>query len=62
MRSRLDTMDEFRTEPSRFLEEPDEDLYPSQGLPPLSVSVEKTRGEIHRRLYQAMRKDTTRSK
>lgn len=51
----LDRIDEFRTQPSRFLEEPVEEQYSLKGLPPLSFSVQETRLEMHRRLYQTLK-------
>lgn len=57
----LDRIDEFRTEPSRFLEEPEEEEHSLKGLPPLSFSVQETRAEMHRRLYQAMRSGVVRN-
>ncbi len=56
-----ETMDEFRRYPSRFLEEPEEEEYSVKGLPPLSFSVQETRAEIHRRLYQAMHSGVVRN-
>ena len=57
---RLDRIDEFRRYPSRFLGEPEKGEYSSKGLPPLPYSVQETRAEIHRRLYQAMRSGVVR--
>lgn len=57
----LEKMDEFRTQPSRFLEEPEEEEHSLKGLPQLSFSVQETRAEIHRRLYQALHSGVVRN-